>query len=302
MRVPKQVRIVEVGPRDGLQNEIVALDPAIRVDLIQRLADAGVPVVEAGSFVSARWVPQMAHTADVLAALKPRAGTRYPVLTPNLTGFQNAMAAGAKEVAVFVAASETFSQKNINCSIAESLDRCAEVCAAAQSAGIVVRGYLSCVLGCPYEGKVPPAAVVAVAGRLLALGCGEISLADTIGVGTAGDAEHLIDQVAAVVPVERLAVHFHDTYGQALANVLAVLGRGIAVVDAAVAGLGGCPYARGAAGNLATEDVVYMLDGLGVATGVDLNQVAAAGLFICSALNRQPASKASQAMAARRPP
>ncbi|TVR96994.1 MAG: hydroxymethylglutaryl-CoA lyase [Rhodospirillales bacterium] len=301
MRIPERVKIVEVGPRDGLQNEATPVAPAVRAELIRRLAGAGLPVVEAGSFVSPKWVPQMADTAQVLAALDRPTGTRFPVLTPNLTGFRQAVAAGAREVAVFVAASETFSRQNINCSVDDSLQRCAEVCEAAKLLGIAVRGYVSCVLGCPYEGGVAPAKVVAVAGRLLGLGCYEISLGDTIGVGTAGEAERLVDQVAATVPVERLAAHFHDTYGQALANVLAVLGRGVAVVDSAVAGLGGCPYAPGAAGNLATEDLVYMLHGFGVATGADLGHVAAAGRFICNELRRSPDSKTARALAARVP-
>jgi hydroxymethylglutaryl-CoA lyase len=302
MRLPKRVTVVEVGPRDGLQNEAETVPTATKIALIDRLARAGLPVVEAGSFVSAKWVPSMADTGAVLAGIHRRPGTRYPVLTPNATGFARAMAAGADEVAVFAAASETFSRRNLNCSIDESLARYAEICILAAGAGVAVRGYVSCVLGCPYEGEVAPAVVTAVAERLLAMGCYEISLGDTIGVGTAGKAAALIDAISRRVPVARLAAHFHDTYGQALANVLAVLERGVAVVDASVAGLGGCPYARGASGNLATEDLLYMLGGLQVETGVDLQSVAAAGRFISAALGRPPASKVAVALAARAEP
>ncbi len=299
MRLPARVSIVEVGPRDGLQNEPVPAPAAVRIELVDRLAEAGLPVIEAGSFVSPRWVPQMAGTAEVLAGIRRRPGTRYPVLTPNITGFREAVAAGAEEVAVFAAATETFSERNLNCSIARSLERYREVAAAADRQGVRVRGYVSCVLGCPYEGEVAVETVAALAEELRAMGCDEISLGDTIGVGTPGRAEGLVQAVARRVPLEHLAVHFHDTYGQALANILAVLECGIATVDASVAGLGGCPYAPGAAGNVATEDVLYMLDGLGIETGVDLDAVAAAGLFICAALGRRPVSKVSQAMAAR---
>lgn len=299
MRIPRRVKIVEVGPRDGLQNEAVSVAPAIRADLIRRLARAGLPVVEAGSMVSPKWVPQMAGTAEVLAMLHELHDdgmTRYPVLTPNLRGFRDAVAAGARAVAVFVAASETFSYRNTNCTVAESLDRAAEVCKAAQLLDIGVRGYVSCVLGCPYEGEVDPGRVADVAERLRSFGCDEVSLGDTIGVGTAGAVENLIERVSGRVPIGRLAAHFHDTYGQALANVLAALRCGITVVDSAVAGLGGCPYAPGAAGNLATEDLLYMLDGLGVATDVDLGQVAAAGAFITDKLGHPPVSKAALAL------
>jgi hydroxymethylglutaryl-CoA lyase len=295
---PSRVRIVEVGPRDGLQNEPGVVPVAVRIGLIERLAGAGLTEVEAGSFVSPRWVPQMADTAAVLGGLRRRPGTRYPVLVPNRTGLDAAIAAGADEIAVFAAASEEFSRRNINCSIDDSLARFADVCAAAGARGLPVRGYVSCVLGCPYQGAVAAAEVARVAAALKQAGCYEISLGDTIGVGTAGAARRMVETVADQVPVAALAVHFHDTYGQALANILAVLDRGIAVVDSSVAGLGGCPYARGAAGNVATEDVVYMLDGLGIHTGVDLAAVAAAGRFICRALGRSPASKAAQALAA----
>lgn len=300
MRLPPRVTMVEVGPRDGLQNEATSVPTATKIALIEALADAGLRVIEAGAFVSPRWVPQMADTAAVLDGLRPRPGVRWPVLVPNLKGLEAARAAKVEEIAVFGAASETFSQKNINCSIAESLDRFREVARAALAAGMRVRGYISCVLGCPYEGPIAPAAVVPVARDLLAMGCTEISLGDTIGVGTPGRAQALIDDVAAVVPRERLAVHFHDTYGQALANILACLERGVAVVDSSVAGLGGCPYAKGASGNVASEDVRYMLGGLGIETGVDLDALAAAGRMICAALGRVPASKVAQALAAKR--
>ncbi len=297
MPLPSRVTLVEVGPRDGLQNEPRPVDVATRIALVDRLAAAGLPVVEAGSFVSARWVPQMADSAAVLSGLSRRPGTRYPVLVPNMKGFDAAMAAGADEVAVFTAASEAFCQRNINCSIADSLDRFAPVCRAAADRGVPVRGYVSCVLGCPYEGEITPQAVATVARRLAEIGCAEISLGDTIGVGTPGRARGMVEAVAEEVPVDRLAAHFHDTYGQALANILAVMEAGIAVIDTSVAGLGGCPYARGASGNVATEDVLYMLDGLDIGTGVDLGRVVEAGRFICDALGRGPESRVARAMA-----
>ena len=297
MRLPSKVKMVEVGPRDGLQNEPGTVAAAVRIGFIDRLAGAGFRVVEAGSFVSAERVPQMADTAEVMAGIARKPGVSYPVLVPNMKGFEAAVAAGAGEVAVFAAASETFSRKNINCSISGSLERFAPVCAAAQARAMRVRGYVSCVLGCPYEGDVPAAAVARVAGRLLAMGCYEISLGDTIGVGTPARAQDLVDAVVRVVPVEKLAVHFHDTYGQALANILAVLERGVAVTDGSVAGLGGCPYAEGASGNVASEDVRYMLGGLGVETGIDLDALVEAGRFICAALGRKPASKVALAWA-----
>ncbi len=296
MILPKRVRMVEVGPRDGLQNEARVVPAEVRIELIRRLADAGLDTIEAGSFVSPKWVPQMADTDRVLAGLQDLAEVSFPVLVPNRKGLEAAREAGAGEIAVFGAASETFSRKNINCSIAESLERFAEVIAAARQYRMRVRGYVSCVLGCPYEGEVSPAAVVDVAGRLFALGCYEISLGDTIGVGTPAKAQAMIDAVAEKVPVERIAVHFHDTYGQALANVLACLERGVAAVDSSVAGLGGCPYAKGASGNLASEDLLYMLDGLGIETGVDLTALAAAGRSICDHLGRQTRSKVALAM------
>ncbi|MBI3710902.1 MAG: hydroxymethylglutaryl-CoA lyase [Proteobacteria bacterium] len=299
MRLPKVVKLVEMGPRDGLQNEPATISAAVKIALIEQLADAGLKAIEVGAFVSPRWVPQMADTAEVLAGLKKRPGLTYPVLVPNMKGFEAALAAQVEEIAIFGAASEAFSQRNINCSIAESLERFAPVAAAAKDKGIRVRGYISCVLGCPYEGNIPPRAVARVAAALFKLGCYEISLGDTIGVGTPGKAQAMSDAVAEHVPRERLAVHFHDTYGQALANIYACLERGIAVVDSSVAGLGGCPYAKGATGNVATEDVCYMLQGLGIATGVDLERLAAAGRFICQHLGKRPSSRVALVLAAR---
>ena len=299
MAFPKRVRIVDVGPRDGLQNEPGKVTIAARIALVEALADAGVPAVEAGAFVSPKWVPQMAGSDEVLLTLRRKAGVDYPVLTPNVKGLEAALAAGAKEVAVFGAASEAFSKKNINCSIDESLDRFQAVADQALEAGIKVRGYVSCVLGCPYQGEVPAADVARVAERLLQMGCYEISLGDTIGVGTPGKAREMIAAVAEKVPVEKLAAHFHDTYGQALANLYAVLEMGVATVDSSVAGLGGCPYAKGATGNVATEDVVYMLDGLGIETGIDLTRLAAAGRRICAELGREPVSRVARALAAK---
>jgi hydroxymethylglutaryl-CoA lyase len=293
------VRIVEMGPRDGLQNEPVPVSVADRIDLIRRLADAGLAAIEAGAFVSPQWVPQMAGSDAVLAGVRDLAGVRLPVLVPNMHGFGAAVAAGAREVAVFAAASETFSRRNVNASIAESLERFRPVCAAAVARGVPVRGYVSCALGCPYEGPVDPGRVAAVAADLARLGCAEVSVADTIGVGTPRAARDLLRRVARDVPTGRLAVHFHDTWGQALANVLACLEAGVRTVDAAVAGLGGCPYAKGATGNLATEDLVYMLDGLGMRTGVDLDRLAATGSWIAGRLGRPTASRAGRALAAR---
>jgi len=301
MAIPRRVKIVEVGPRDGLQNEPEDVSTAHKIVLIDQLAVAGLTVIESGSFVSPRWVPKMADTAAVLAGIRRRQGVSYAVLVPNMKGLEGALAAGVGEIAIFGAASETFSRKNINCSIAESLERFAPVCEMALSRGLRVRGYVSCVLGCPYEGGVDAGTVAAVARRLLDLGCYEISLGDTIGIGTPLEAQAMVDAVAELVPRERLAVHFHDTYGQALANILACLERGIAVVDSSVAGLGGCPYAKGATGNVATEDVLYMLDGMGLETGVDLSAVASAGRFISDVLGRPAASRVSRALAARLP-
>ena len=296
MSFPARVKMVEVGPRDGLQNEPEVVAAEVKIALIERLAEAGLPVVEAGAFVSPKWVPQMADSAAVLQGIARRPGVRYPVLVPNMKGFEAARAAGAEEIAVFGAASETFSQKNINCSIAESLERFAPVAAAAQEARIAVRGYISCVLGCPYEGEIAPAAVAAVARDLQALGCYEISLGDTIGVGTPARARAMVEAVMAEVPADALALHFHDTYGQALANILACLELGVATLDSSVAGLGGCPYAKGASGNVASEDVLYMLDGLGIETGVALGALVETALFISERLGRAPQSKVAQAL------
>ncbi len=297
MAFPSRVKMVEVGPRDGLQNEKDAVPAEVKIALIDQLSVAGLPVIEAGAFVSPRWVPQMADSAEVLAGIARRPGVSYPVLVPNMKGFEAARRAGAREIAVFGAASESFTQRNINCSIAESIARFAPVVEAARAAGMPVRGYVSCVLGCPYEGEIAPAAVAEAAERLVDLGCAEISLGDTIGVGTPARAQAMIEAVAERVPIERLAVHFHDTYGQALANILACLERGVAAVDSSVAGLGGCPYAKGASGNVASEDVLYMLNGLGIETGVDLARLAEAGRMICRHLGRPPASKVARALA-----
>jgi len=296
MVLPTKVKIVEVGPRDGLQNEKTPVSAEVKIDLIDQLSEAGLPVVEAGSFVSPKWVPQMASSDAVMAGIKRKEGVSYPVLTPNMKGFEGAMEAKAEEVAIFGAASESFSQKNINCSIAESLERFEPVVAAAKERGVKVRGYVSCVLGCPYEGGIAVSAVADVAAKLDAMGCYEISLGDTIGVGTPGKAQAMIEAVAKAVPVERLAVHFHDTYGQALANIYAALERGVSVIDSSVAGLGGCPYAKGASGNVATEDVVYMLNGLGIETGVNLDKLIEAGRFICGEIGRVPSSKVNIAL------
>ncbi|TBW36795.1 hydroxymethylglutaryl-CoA lyase [Siculibacillus lacustris] len=296
MTFPKHVRIVEVGPRDGLQNEAARIDTATRIDLVERLIAAGLESIEVGSFVSPKWVPQMADSAEVLAAVVGRPGVSFPVLVPNDKGLAAALAAGAREVAVFAAASEAFSQKNLNCSIDESLARFAPVMATARDRGVRVRGYVSCVLGCPYQGEVPVADVVRVARRLIDMGCYEVSLGDTVGVGTASAAARMVAAVAAEIPIERIALHFHDTYGQALANTLACLDLGVAVIDASVGGLGGCPYAAGASGNLATEDLVYMLNGLGIDTGVDLDRLIGAAQFISAALGRPVASRVGRAL------
>jgi len=297
MRYPKRVKMVEVGPRDGLQNEAVVAPAWVKIELIERLVAAGLKVVEVGSFVSPKWVPQMADTAEVLAGIERRPDVSYPVLVPNDKGFVAAQAANAGEITIFGAASETFSQTNINCSIAESLERFATISRAALASGMKVRGYVSCVLGCPYEGAVAPAAVADLAARLAKMGCYEISLGDTIGTGTPAQAQAMVEAVAKKVPVERLAAHFHDTYGQALANIVAVMEQGVAVIDSSVAGLGGCPYAEGAAGNAPSEDVLYMLNGMEVETGVDLKDLSEAGRFICDALGRAPSSKAARALA-----
>ena len=295
MTLPANVKIVEVGPRDGLQNEKQLVPVATRVELIHKLAEAGIAVIEAGSFVSPKWVPQMADSDKVMDQINRKAGVSYPVLTPNMQGLEAAIAAKAGEVAIFGAASETFSKKNINCSIEESLERFTPVCESALASGMCVRGYISCVLGCPYEGEIEPDAVVNVAEKLLQMGCYEISLGDTIGVGTPVKAKDLIEAVAAKVGMNKLAIHFHDTYGQALANIYACLELGVSVIDSSIAGLGGCPYAAGASGNVATEDVVYMLNGLGIETGIDLNKLIEASWYISEQLQRQPASKVALA-------
>ncbi|KAL4203343.1 hypothetical protein AMTRI_Chr01g103520 [Amborella trichopoda] len=295
--IPKYVKIVEVGPRDGLQNEKAIVPTAVKVEMIQRLAASGLQVVEATSFVSPKWVPQLADAKDVIDAISDIRGVRLPVLTPNLKGFEAAIAAGAKEVAIFASASEAFSKSNINCSIEDSLSRFCDVTDAAKKLSIPVRGYVSCVAGCPVEGYVPPSKVAYVAKELYDMGCFEISLGDTIGVGTPGSIIPMLEAVMAVVPVEKLAVHFHDTYGQSLANILVSLQMGISVVDSSISGLGGCPYAKGASGNVATEDVVYLLHGLGVKTNVDLGKLISAGEYICNHLGRHSGSKAAVALA-----
>lgn len=297
MSLPRTVRLVEVGPRDGLQNERQPVATATKVELIARLGQAGLKTIEATAFVSPTWVPQMADNAIVMGALERLPGVAYPVLTPNLKGFEAAVAAGGREVAVFGAASETFSQKNINCSVAESLKRFEPLLAAAEQADVRVRGYVSCVLGCPYEGAIPPEAAAAVAGALFDMGCYEISLGDTIGAGTPEAAKRLIEVVSARVPLERLAGHYHDTYGMAIANIYASLQCGVTVFDASVAGLGGCPYAQGASGNVATEDVAYLLNGLGIETGVNLDALIECAWWISAALGRPPASKVARARA-----
>lgn len=296
MALPRKVRIVEVGPRDGLQNESVPVGADVKITLIDQLAAAGLQTIEAGAFVSPKWVPQMADTAEVLAGIKVRPGVSYPVLVPNVRGLEAALAAGATEISIFGAASETFSQRNINCSIDESLRRFAEVTAKAHKSKVRIRAYISCVLGCPYEGAISPAIVADIAARLADLGCHEISLGDTIGVGTPLAARRLVAAVGDKVPIDHLAVHFHDTYGQALANIYATLDLGISVVDSAIAGLGGCPYAPGASGNVATEDVLYMLRGLGIETGVDLDKLLDAGAYITAMLGRKNQSKAATAL------
>ena len=296
----ERVRIVEVGPRDGLQNERQFVPTATKLALIERLADAGLRDIEATSFVSPKWVPQMADHAELMRGLPRRPGVRYPVLTPNLQGFEAAVAAGATEVAVFAAASEGFSRKNINCSIDASIDRFVPVMEAAQRLGIAVRGYVSCVIACPYDGPIDPRQVAHVAQRLHALGCGEVSLGDTIGTGTPGTVLRMLEAVAARVPVERLAGHYHDTYGMAAANVHASYGFGLRCFDSSVAGLGGCPYAKGASGNVATEDLVYLLHGVGADTGVDLDALAACGAWISAQLGRETGSRVGRALAAAR--
>ena len=296
MNLPSKVRLVEVGPRDGLQNEKQPISVADKIQLVNDLNAAGLSTIEVGSFVSPKWVPQMAGSAEVFTGIERKPGVVYQALTPNLKGFEAALAAGADEVAVFAAASEAFSQKNINCSISESLKRFRDLMAAAQAANIPVRGYVSCVLGCPYDGEVAPAQVLSVARELFAMGCYEVSVGDTIGVGTAGKTRALFNLLAREIPREKLGGHFHDTYGQALANIYASLQEGIEIFDSSVAGLGGCPYAKGATGNVATEDVVYLLNGLGIQHGIDLPRLAAAGQRICDVLGRANGSRVARAL------
>ncbi|HUK10469.1 MAG TPA: hydroxymethylglutaryl-CoA lyase [Stellaceae bacterium] len=299
MPLPAEVRMVEVGPRDGLQNEVKTVSTADKIALVDRLGAAGLTMIEAGAFVSPKWIPQMADSAQVLKGIKRRPGVRYPVLVPNMQGFEAAMSAGVKEIAIFAAASETFSRRNTNCSIEESFERFAPVMQAAKARRVSVRGYVSCVVDCPYEGPIAPAAVTDVAVRLIELGCFEVSLGETIGTATPNRVATMLDRVISAVPAGRLAVHFHDTYGQAIANLMPALERGVAVIDSSVAGLGGCPYAKGAAGNVASEDVLYFLNGLGIRTGVDLEALAAAGRFVSGLLGREPASKVARALAAK---
>jgi hydroxymethylglutaryl-CoA lyase len=295
MKLPDSVRIVEVGPRDGLQNEKQPIDAATKIALVEKLADAGLRTIEAGSFVNPKWVPQMAGSEEVLQNIVRVDGTSYAALTPNMRGYERALEVGASEVAIFGAASESFSQKNINCSIAESIDRFQSIMDAASADKIPVRGYVSCVVGCPYEGDIDASKVAEVAKRLFDMGCYEISLGDTIGVGTPASIGEMLSAVSAVVPIEKLAVHLHDTYGQALANIYASLQMGVSVVDSSVAGLGGCPYASGASGNVATEDLVYLLNGLGIEHGVNLDKIIAAGQFISERLGRDNGSKVALA-------
>lgn len=295
MTLPSHVRLVEVGPRDGLQNEANPISVADKVQLVDALSAAGLSYIEVGSFVSPKWVPQMAGSAEVFAQIQRKPGVTYGALAPNLRGFEDALAAGIKEVAVFAAASEAFSQRNINCSINESLERFAPIMAAAQQHGVSVRGYVSCVLGCPYEGEIAAEQVAVVARELYAMGCYEVSLGDTIGTGTAGATRRLFEVVGAQVPRDKLAGHFHDTYGQAIANVYAGLLEGIQVFDSSIAGLGGCPYAKGASGNVATEDVLYLLNGLGIHTGVDLDALILAGRQISQVLGRPSGSRVAKA-------
>ncbi|MBV6306854.1 hydroxymethylglutaryl-CoA lyase [Candidimonas humi] len=300
MSLPAKVKIVEVSPRDGLQNEKEFIATEVKIELVDRLSAAGFPNIEAASFVSPKWVPQMADGAEVMRGIERRPGTIYSVLTPNLRGFEGALATRADEVVIFGAASEAFSQKNINCTIAESIARFEPVAQAAKQAGVRLRGSISCALGCPYQGEVPIESVVDVARRLLALGCDEIDVADTIGVGTATRVHQVMEAVTKVVDPARVSGHFHDTYGQSLANILAAMETGISIFHTSVAGLGGCPYAKGATGNVATEDVLYMMDGLGVDTGVDLNEVVDIGMWISASIGRKTSSRAGNALAARK--
>ncbi|WP_136254290.1 hydroxymethylglutaryl-CoA lyase [Onishia niordana] len=299
MAFPQSVRLVEVGPRDGLQNEPEAIATATKLELIDRLGGAGVRHIEAASFVSPKWVPQMADHREVMAGLRRREGVVYSALTPNLKGLEAALECGVDEVAVFGAASEAFSQKNINCSVSESLERFAPVLERAKAAKVRVRGYVSCVLGCPYEGEIAPAKVAEVAKALFEMGCYEVSLGDTIGTGTPLKAKRMLEAVARDIPMDKLAAHFHDTYGQAIANLYAVLEEGVGVIDSSVAGLGGCPYAKGASGNVASEDVIYLLNGLGIESGIDLDALAETGSWITQTIGRPNRSKVGVALAAK---
>ncbi|WP_431228975.1 hydroxymethylglutaryl-CoA lyase [Burkholderia contaminans] len=297
--LPRAVTIVEVGPRDGLQAEAIHVPTATKIELVDRLARAGLRRIEAASFVSPRWVPQMADGAAVMAGITRHTGTRYAALTPNMRGLETALASHADEVVIFGSASEAFSNRNINCSIAESIARFEPVARAAKDAGVRLRGSISCAFGCPYEGPVPAHAVVDMVRRFRDLGCDEIDLADTIGVGTAAAVQQIVDEASRAFPVDRLAGHFHDTYGQALANIFASLQVGLSIFHSSVAGLGGCPYAKGATGNVATEDLLYLLEGLGIETGVDLTAVVETGEFICRSMGRPTSSRAARALAAR---
>ena len=297
MSLPKKVKLVDVGPRDGLQNEAQPVSTAAKIELIHRLQDAGLQYVQATAFVSPKWVPQMADNMQVMAGIQRKPGVSYPVLVPNRKGLDAAIAAGCKEIVVFGAATEAFSKKNTNCTIAEGVARFSEVCAEALAQGIKVRGDMSVCLGCPYEGEVSPEAVARLAREFEQIGCQEITICDTIGTGTAGQTRAAIEAVAKYIAIERLAIHMHDTYGQAIANIYAALECGITIFDSSVAGLGGCPYAKGATGNVATEDVLYLLDGLGIETGVDMKKLMAAGEFICGVLGRPTSSRAGKAIA-----
>ena len=297
MPLPKKVKLVDVGPRDGLQNEAQPVSTAAKIELIHRLQDAGLQHVQATAFVSPKWVPQMADNMQVMAGIKRKPGVSYPVLVPNRKGLDAAIAAGCKEIVVFGAASEAFSKKNTNCTIAEGVARFSEVCAEALAQGIKVRGDMSVCLGCPYEGDVSPDAVARLAREFDQIGCQEITICDTIGTGTAGQTRAAIEAVAKHIAIERLAIHMHDTYGQAIANIYAALECGITIFDSSVAGLGGCPYAKGATGNVATEDVLYLLNGLGIETGVDMKKLIAAGDYICGVLGRPTSSRAARAIA-----
>lgn len=296
MSFPHHIKIVEVGPRDGLQNEKQIIPSRVKIELINQLSETGIPVIETTSFVSPKWIPQLADNSEVFQGIEKNPNVIYPVLVPNMQGLEAAMAAGVKEVAVFTTPSEQFSQKNTNCSVAESLRRIAEVVAVAKKKRMRIRGYLSCVLGCPYEGKIAPEKVGEIGEALLRMGCYEISLGDTIGVGTPPKIKRLLEVVCRHVPLKYLSMHFHDTYGQALVNIYSALEFGISSFDSSVAGLGGCPYAKGASGNVATEDVIYMLQGMGIDTGVDLKKLIAAGRFISQHLGRKPQSKVNMAL------